>query len=209
LLSVHGPEDLSTVGVPRGGLPRLRRLPPCRFPAAGPLRDRGAEPLRASGWARHALPRANARSRAERREWTCAVPVAGSARHRAGGSAQTTPRPQIENARETCPERRRPESNRCKRLCRPLRSHSATSPNESQGYRGDDEDWARRRELGTSRRRPSRVGADAFRAASPADHDVNARSCESSEGHDTRAARVVINAMQEGKALVGAPALSR
>ena len=26
------------------------------------------------------------------------------------------------------PVRRRPESNRCKRLCRPLRNHSATSP---------------------------------------------------------------------------------
>jgi hypothetical protein len=27
-----------------------------------------------------------------------------------------------------CVERRRPESNRCKRLCRPLRNHSATAP---------------------------------------------------------------------------------
>jgi hypothetical protein len=27
-------------------------------------------------------------------------------------------------------ERRRPESNRCKRLCRPLRNHSATAPAE-------------------------------------------------------------------------------
>src|SRR3954467_8912243 len=33
--------------------------------------------------------------------------------------------------RET--ERRRPESNRCTRLCRPLRSHSATAP----GWAGD------------------------------------------------------------------------
>jgi hypothetical protein len=29
--------------------------------------------------------------------------------------------------------RRRPESNRCKRLCRPLRSHSATSPKHRKG----------------------------------------------------------------------------
>src|SRR3954454_20285397 len=32
--------------------------------------------------------------------------------------------------------RRRPESNRCKRLCRPLRSHSATAPGAARGYRG-------------------------------------------------------------------------
>jgi hypothetical protein len=30
------------------------------------------------------------------------------------------------------PQRRRPESNRCKRLCRPLRNHSATSPCANQ-----------------------------------------------------------------------------
>ncbi len=29
---------------------------------------------------------------------------------------------------ESCPRRRLPESNRCKRLCRPLRSHSAKAP---------------------------------------------------------------------------------
>jgi hypothetical protein len=34
--------------------------------------------------------------------------------------------------REGFAERRRPESNRCKRLCRPLRSHSATSPGTSR-----------------------------------------------------------------------------
>jgi hypothetical protein len=32
-------------------------------------------------------------------------------------------------------QRRRPESNRCTRLCRPLRNHSATSPRRSQAYR--------------------------------------------------------------------------
>jgi hypothetical protein len=32
-------------------------------------------------------------------------------------------------------QRRRPESNRCRRLCRPLRSHSATSPGTSKAYR--------------------------------------------------------------------------
>jgi integrase len=32
-------------------------------------------------------------------------------------------------------KRRRPESNRCKRLCRPLRSHSATSPRRLSEYR--------------------------------------------------------------------------
>ena len=30
-------------------------------------------------------------------------------------------------------QRRRPESNRCKRLCRPLRSHSATAPGSLEG----------------------------------------------------------------------------
>ena len=31
---------------------------------------------------------------------------------------------------QRAPKRRRPESNRCRRLCRPLRSHSATSPGD-------------------------------------------------------------------------------
>jgi hypothetical protein len=34
-------------------------------------------------------------------------------------------------------QRRRPESNRCKRLCRPLRSHSATSPSSTASVSGD------------------------------------------------------------------------
>jgi hypothetical protein len=56
-------------------------------------------------------------------------------------------------------QRRRPESNRCRRLCRPLRSHSATSPRVPRVPTAVD--CGRRR----SGRRPRRRAAAAIRIA--------------------------------------------
>ena len=47
--------------------------------------------------------------------------------HRSGGRAARRA------ARDASAERRRPDSNRSKRLCRPLRSHSATAPRAGLG----------------------------------------------------------------------------
>jgi integrase len=44
---------------------------------------------------------------------------------------------------ELSEQRRRPESNRCRRLCRPLRSHSATSPGALKAYRAGARAMAR------------------------------------------------------------------
>ena len=49
-----------------------------------------------------------------------------------GHETTRTDAPSAAYARPLPPARRRPESNRCKRLCRPLRNHSATSPGSGQ-----------------------------------------------------------------------------
>ena len=79
---------------------------------------------------------------------------------RRGGARQLVPRrvprePASVPRSPTGASRRRPESNRCTRLCRPLRSHSATSPGASEAIARLVRDVVPRRSPPPARDRPA------------------------------------------------------